>query len=142
MYPFAMSSHLVIKLQMLFQADMLNLFGQESAMPGPPVFDFKLMVVYFPPRSAIDSLFFPRTSAIVWASSSAYHSNVIALFTCVDLLMATCQGIKVNTVSQLADSNQAPDKVSTTCRFSITDRTIGLPMFLCGRIAFVFIVPL
>jgi hypothetical protein len=140
MYPFAMSSHLVIKLQMLFRADMLNFFGQEYEMPGPPMFGFKMTVMYFPSHSAIVSLLFPRTLAIVWASSSAC-SDVIVLFTCVNLLMAACQGIKVNTVSPPADSNCAPDKVSTTCRFSITDRTIGFSM-LCGRIAFLFSVPL
>jgi hypothetical protein len=93
-------------------------------MPGPPLFGFKPMVVYFPSHSAIVSIFFPQTSAIILMLSSAY-SDVIVLFTCVNLLMAACQGIKVNTVSPFADSNRVPENVSATCRFSITDRTIG-----------------
>ena len=100
MYPFETSSHLVIKLQMLFRTDMLNFFGQESVMPGPPLFGFKPTVVYSPLHSASVSLFFPHASSIVCASSRAY-SDVIVLFTCVNLLMVACRGSKVNTVSQL-----------------------------------------
>jgi hypothetical protein len=100
MYPFATSSHLVIKLQMLFRADMVNFFGQESVVPEPPLFGFKSTVVYVPSHSAIVNLFFPQTSAISWASSSAY-SDVTVLFTCVNFLMAACQEIKVHTVSPL-----------------------------------------
>jgi hypothetical protein len=61
-YSFATtSSHLVIKLQMVFCADMLNFFfGQdESLMPGLPLFGFEPTVVYFPSHSAIISLLFP-----------------------------------------------------------------------------------
>ena len=113
---------------------MLNFFGQESVMPGPSLFGFKSTVVYFPSDSLVVSLVFPCSPAVVCASSTAY-SDVI-FFTCIKLLMAACHGIKVNTVSPLTDYNLAPDTVSTTFRFSITDRTIGLPM-LCGKIAFV-----
>ena len=102
-YSFATtSSHLVIKLQMVFCADMLNFFDQESVMPGPPLFCFKPTVVFFPSNSVIVSLFFPRTSAIVCASSSAY-SDVIVLFTCVNLLNYS------GTVSLLADSQWLTD---------------------------------
>ena len=95
MFPFETSSHLVITMQMLFRAVMLNFFGQESVMLGPPLFGFKPTVVYFPSHSAVVSLLIPRTSAIVCASSSTY-SDVIVLSTCVNLLMAACRGIKVN----------------------------------------------
>jgi hypothetical protein len=144
-YPFATSSHLVVTLHMLFRADLRNFFGQESVMPGPTLFVFNRRWCTFHhtlPLLTYSSFLKPQSLCVrsLVRTANAY-SNVIALFTCVNLLIAACQGIKVNTLCPLANSNRALETISTTCRFSITDRTIGLPS-LCGRIAFVFSVPL